>query len=103
MPLAKPPRTGATRIRSGLRGVIGRWPTSRWPRRQRGASGQGNAAFIFPCRVGKLREKFFSRLPRAEKSRGIIDLGATPGSNRRRGRETAGKPEKPRLAGWHRQ
>jgi hypothetical protein len=61
-----------------------------------------NAASPVPCRAGKLRVKIFRDAPRTEKTRLIIDLDTTLSKNRGRGRESAGKPENPPIAVWHR-
>src|SRR6516225_8524133 len=67
-----------------------------------GSIGRRRRPIAFPCRSGKLRQKIFSGLARTEKSFLAKTLHATFRSNRRRGRETAGKSENRRIAVWHR-
>ena len=92
---------------AGSRAAAGRrkprCPSRRRPRRQRDERRQGKRHPLpFPAATGNSGKKFF-RTRAASKSLFLINiLHAILCPNRRRGRETAGKPENPRIASWYR-
>jgi hypothetical protein len=69
---------------------------------EKGASLAPPPPFPFPATPGNSGKKFFRGSSRTEKSFMINTLHSNFRSNRRRGREAAGKPENRRIAVWHR-